>query len=116
MPSAATLEVLAMTDGSENPPRNTLSAVKADLTAVSWQERVQTMLMTLGILAFGFMLGVHWFAGNTFGLLPPQSMFGTDYGVLQTVYNRAMIAGVTAAVVGLAGSFLLEFAGRDVNE
>lgn len=102
-----------MTD--ESLVRETLTAVKADLTAVSWQTRLQTMLMTAGLLAFGFMLGTHWYAAHTFGVLPPLR-FNPEYQPLQTLYNQAMLYGLLVALAGLLGGFVLEFAGRDTND
>jgi hypothetical protein len=99
----------------ENPLVETLAAVKADLAEVSWHTRLQTMLMTVGLLAFGFMLGVHFYAAHTFGVLPPLA-FNPEYQPLQSLYNTTMKYGTVVALAGLLGGFGLELTGRDTDD
>lgn len=99
-----------MTD--EPPAKALVENVKADLRAVSWQHRLQTMLLTLGILAFGFMLGVHFFAAHTFSMLPPLQD-APEYAPLQRLYRDSMDTGLFVAGGALVVGFALELRGRD---
>lgn len=102
-----------MTD--DTPVAETIDAVKRDLAAVGWQQRAQTMLLTTGVLAFGFMLGVHFMAAHTFSALPPLWQ-APEYAHLQSLYETVMQTGVIVAGGCLVAGVGLELRGRETNE
>jgi len=89
-------------------------ALLADITEVSWTERLQTVAMTVGIMAFGVALGVKWAASvsvNTLGGVSAVMPADSPQLVILSVATRQMkIALAVAAVALILGAAL---AGRD---
>jgi hypothetical protein len=77
--------------------RTLAELVREDFADTPLTDRLQTMLLTLAIGAFGFMLGVHWFASQAFNALMKTSVFVGELG-LQTTYTEAMWTGATVSV------------------
>lgn len=113
---------------SDLDPPELAQAVVDDLTSTDWQTRLQTILLTVGVLAFGFMLGVHFMAQQTFtaltratshpdGLLYETALAAGDLG-LQSTYTNSMKAAMTVAIVGIAMAVLADelSIGRDTEE
>jgi len=91
-----------------NEPPELVQAVVEDVTGTDWQTRIETIALTVGILAFGFMLGVHFYAATTMNQIPPAT--ASSVGALQTLtetYDNAMRGGTVVAIVGIAGSILV---------
>lgn len=86
--------------------------LKADILSAGWRQRLVTMLLTTGVLAFGFMLGVHYFAAATFNALPPLTQV-PEYAPLQETYNFVMKAGLFVSGGSLIAGVALELGGRD---
>jgi hypothetical protein len=64
------------------------------------------MLLTIGVLAFGFMLGVHASFAEVFSLLPPPGV-APEYASLQDSYTTWMWRGAAVAIVGLCTAMWL---------
>jgi len=95
---------------ADNEPPELVQAVIGDIRAVGWRKRLQTVALTAGILAFGFMLGVHFYAGTTMSAIPPTTAARLGvHEALSTTYENAMKTGAVVAIVGIAGSEVAEW-------
>lgn len=87
----------------DDPVKRTAQAVVEDVTSVSWRQRLQTITLTVGVLAFGVALGIKWAAVTTINEIGPDPFGPTDPLILALApqYNQMMTRMLVVAAVGL---------------
>lgn len=80
--------------------------LRTDLESIEWR----TMLLTSGVLLFGFALGVAYLGFKTLGVLPPGD---PSVDVIQPHYQAIVLASLTASGVALTAGFLLTRSGGE---
>jgi hypothetical protein len=88
----------------------TVDALKDDLGSATWSDRIVTVLLSVGLLAFGVALGVRWAAVSTFNEMGPISATTPRPIIisLSQVYNGHMRLMLAVSAVGLIGALLLD--------
>lgn len=91
-----------MTDSTDSESE-LANAVREDFGAGSLRNRVATMLLAVGLIAFGFLFGVGYYAAIVNAELPLT--FAVQYSdtvdALNARYTQAIIIGVVVAGVTL---------------
>ena len=95
--------------GARHKP-DLVARVKEDIEQTA-ESRLKTMSLAVGLISFGFLSGVNFFAAAVFRVVPP----GEYHDALQPLYDQAMIAATTIAIVGLCLGVFLEFRDRRSN-